>query len=1253
MVRSKKHITFKAINGKVPPIYVPWNKSLPELDRFDLHVVEVVSWTVGQNPRGKYVQALNMKSRNTDEKILEVVKLSLNLTDWDKSLAVTARAIPSSVCADDLLGRKDLREEFTIGIQHPGLDSGMLFSKDPTGAVQIHILDVNAYLNAEDYGDLEVMARKRCVGAHFMDHSDCPLQASLPLLPEGQRRGFSFEERSERLAMTFSFPLDPQTQQLKWNAVEIFESFVQCDRLISPESAGIYRCFEDGRNGEEHLLRYLFKHACNFEAVQEEKAKSSFAILAHMDLNLRRCMDLKSEDKAYGSSIATRLVNVYMYAVNQEAGRRLQEAGAWSNLLEAHDRCDSVGLSFLQGRTDPSTARVIERLFRVKPGSPNLEQKRAEVLKKILDRPGLSPAQQQCFASSFHRRIRNAMSYECYIFGSPDHCKKLCKTEYPVFHVSQPLQNYLDILGMRALKCQLGWEPLDHLRMSKDTLQQATARANARSAAQGFAMYIFRQISWMNHFSGCSRLHKDALIGAVGPGYLNVLIPSPTLHSLEIKLPVNVLRGADCAVDYDPAAQSLKLTTLTSQSRSTWELASWSNVQMSCVVSRNYAQPIPHHAAPSSIVVSDLVFCGANRWTFRVAHKLYPEVFSSWPDLSQWIDLDCQLNTYASIWSKIRLCQVHAAAASNAPFVPPMQAASASVIWRQANNGRWYCKCDLIQSPEPTQWIGFEDMVIVHCLAGGEHVFLYGLLQNWKEGNASNSGKTLAVEIALSDIGNLIRDMQHVTLQSCTSLEVQIIPVSPNEKKSVHLLQALPKYPLLGGLNLTAFSTNHQRKKEMELRPLATREQVEQVVHKPCFKVNAGIVMNEQQTVALQRGLQRPFSMVQGPPGTGKTSFLVSLIARTLSLETAKDFSYQSNRWKYSHDAHRLLVVAPSNHAVDEIVRRLKRDTAIPYQYITRIYGRAIEIAHGSQYKGKAPQMRHDVFEIKADVEQHALHNKVSERCNSQAAEKQVLKDSRIVLTTVTNAYLHTSLNKMKNGDCATLQRPINFTSVIIDEAAQAEPDVVMSFMLAGYRVVVVGDHKQLGPVVAETNLCNSYVSALETPFLERMLQNPKRQTTNTLLDVQYRMHPSIRRFPSEQFYDSKLKDKVAINHRPELQKLWPKESEHVTFIDCDTPQDTGVSFGQGFGPSAGLMESKMSVKNVGEAKVVMDVCHVLLKGGCSPKDIAILTPYNAQQQEIRTQLLERFPHTQDILVGTVHAMQGSERECLGPEIVL
>ena len=41
------------------------------------------------------------------------------------------------------------------------------------------------------------------------------------------------------------------------------------------------------------------------------------------------------------------------------------------------------------------------------------------------------------------------------------------------------------------------------------------------------------------------------------------------------------------------------------------------------------------------------------------------------------------------------------------------------------------------------------------------------------------------------------------------------------------------------------------------------------------------------------------------------------------------------------------------------------------------------------------------------------------------------------------------------------------------------------------------------GPVVTEHNLCAPYVSALETPFLERMHQNSKRSTTSTMLNEQ------------------------------------------------------------------------------------------------------------------------------------------------------
>ena len=80
-------------------------------------------------------------------------------------------------------------------------------------------------------------------------------------------------------------------------------------------------------------------------------------------------------------------------------------------------------------------------------------------------------------------------------------------------------------------------------------------------------------------------------------------------------------------------------------------------------------------------------------------------------------------------------------------------------------------------------------------------------------------------------------------------------------------------------------------------------------------------------------------------------------------------------------------------------------------------------------------------------------------------------------------------------------------------------------------------------------------------------------------------------------------------------------------------------------------MESKTSLKNSGEAKLVLEACKILLDAGCSPSDIAIITPYNAQQQEIVARLRQRLKDSRDILVGTVHALQGSERELPGSTV--
>ena len=39
-----------------------------------------------------------------------------------------------------------------------------------------------------------------------------------------------------------------------------------------------------------------------------------------------------------------------------------------------------------------------------------------------------------------------------------------------------------------------------------------------------------------------------------------------------------------------------------------------------------------------------------------------------------------------------------------------------------------------------------------------------------------------------------------------------------------------------------------------------------------------------------------------------------------------------------------------------------------------------------------------------------------------------------------------------------------------------------------------------------------------------------------------YRMHPSIRSFPSAQFYESMLEDQVLIEHRRQLDCIWPQK---------------------------------------------------------------------------------------------------------------
>lgn len=129
---------------------------------------------------------------------------------------------------------------------------------------------------------------------------------------------------------------------------------------------------------------------------------------------------------------------------------------------------------------------------------------------------------------------------------------------------------------------------------------------------------------------------------------------------------------------------------------------------------------------------------------------------------------------------------------------------------------------------------------------------------------------------------------------------------------------------------------------------------------------------------------------------------------------------------------------------------------------------------------------------------------------------------------------------------------PGHFETVLIDEAAQASEVTTLQALTFGCRrsvalpqtaeppcltcvakrgandrVVLVGDPQQLPATVLSQR---GKELLLERSLFERLQQAG---CPVHMLQVQYRMHPSIRDFPSAHFYDSKLQDGSVLHPRP------------------------------------------------------------------------------------------------------------------------
>lgn len=131
-------------------------------------------------------------------------------------------------------------------------------------------------------------------------------------------------------------------------------------------------------------------------------------------------------------------------------------------------------------------------------------------------------------------------------------------------------------------------------------------------------------------------------------------------------------------------------------------------------------------------------------------------------------------------------------------------------------------------------------------------------------------------------------------------------------------------------------------------------------------------------------------------------------------------------------------------------------------------------------------------------------------------AEASLILKSKILFTTLSMA----GIDKFE-----VVKNQVDY--LIVDEACQAtELSCLIPFELNPKRVILVGDQNQLP---ATTFSENAHETGYSRSLFERM---HKGGTPKLMLTIQYRMHPFIRQFPGQAFYQNKITDGESVLSR-------------------------------------------------------------------------------------------------------------------------
>lgn len=405
--------------------------------------------------------------------------------------------------------------------------------------------------------------------------------------------------------------------------------------------------------------------------------------------------------------------------------------------------------------------------------------------------------------------------------------------------------------------------------------------------------------------------------------------------------------------------------------------------------------------------------------------------------------------------------------------------------------------------------------------------------------------------------------------------------------------------------------------------------------------------LNEKQLEAVTKSvLAKDLALIQGPPGTGKTTVIAEIIWQEI---------------RKNPDC-RILLTSQTNLAVDNALERLQGQAGIRPVRIGKPdklepEGRRFSLSVMDSWAQDSNNSADNATHIWIDRIINKISNnpKYSSAISSWKKElKAKDKHSRIefsrlyrnnvnlVAATCSICGSRDFMESYSDMFGGNERSDMFFDVVIMDEASKATPLEMAVPLVLGKKIIVIGDHKQLPPMMDE-NTIDSALEKIGKKDIAEKLQKAEsqfkrlfeaaakvRKTIVATLDTQYRMHEQIMN-TIKQFYQDELATtgglKCGIIETMDIPDLTNKGSRwhgitlnpiiqpstHAVWIDVHTPE---TYLNPGYKNEGELKAIDFVLKALQQADGYSEFVNAQQKP--EDKEIGIITFYSAQSREIR-----------------------------------